>query len=92
MSTIARESTIKRKIQLPFVIVDSFVSLRMSTIARESTITREIHAKVDNGSNNKRFHYYEVHFYQRRSTVIVNEKLDGRNPYSLPSCLLAGPE
>ena len=53
MSTIVRESTIKRKIQLPFVIVDSFVSLKMSTIARESTITREIHAKVDNGSTER---------------------------------------
>ena len=53
-------------IQLPLVIVDSSVILKMSTIARESTITREIHAKIDNRSTehihyNERFHYYEIH-------------------------------
>ena len=58
-------------IQSPLVIVDSSVSIRMSIITREYTISREIHAKIGNQSSehihyNKRFHYYEIHYYQRR--------------------------
>ena len=61
----------KLKLQSPLVIVDSSVILKMSTITRESTILIEIQAKIDNQSTeyihyNKRFHYYEIHYYQRR--------------------------
>ena len=57
--------------QSPLVIVDSFVGLKLSTITKKSTITREIHAKIDNRSSehiqyNERFHYYDIHYYQRR--------------------------
>ena len=68
-----RSSFISRgcKVQSPLVIVDLSVILKMSTITRESTILREIPAKMDNQSTksihyNERFHYYEIHYYQRR--------------------------
>ena len=61
---------LSNEVQLPFVIVDTFVSLKMSTIKREFTITKGIHARIDNHSaehihNNDRFHYYKIHYYQR---------------------------
>ena len=58
-------------IQSPLVIVDSSVGGKMSTITSNSTITGEIHTKIDNRSAksvhyNKKFHYYGVHYYERR--------------------------
>ena len=63
-------------LQLPLVIVDSSVSGKMSTITSNSTITGEIHAKIDNWSAqsvhyNERFHYYGVHYYERRLYIIL---------------------
>ena len=59
------------QIQSPLVIVDSSVGGKMSTITSNSTITGEIHAKIDNRSGksvhyNEKFHYYGVHYYERR--------------------------
>ena len=59
------------KIQSPLVIVDSSVGGKMSTITSNSTITRELHTKIDNWSAksvhyNEKFHYYGVHYYERR--------------------------
>jgi len=58
-------------VQLTLVIVDSSVGGKMSTITSNSTITGEIHTKIDNRSAksvhyNEKFHYYGVHYYERR--------------------------
>ena len=71
------------EVQLPLVIVDSFVCRDLSTITSNSTITGEIHAKIDNWSAqfvhyNEKLHYYEIHYYERRlylsKIVLVFEK------------------
>ena len=59
---------LSNEVQLPLIIVDTFISLKMSTIKRESTITREMHAKIEIWSAqsipyNKRIHYYERRLY-----------------------------
>ena len=71
------------KVQLPLVIVDSSVGGKMSTIMSNSTITGEIHTKIDNRSAksvhyNEKFHYYGVHYYERRLYLLVK----------IPPCLL----
>ena len=58
-------------IQSTLVIVDTSVGGKMSTITSNSTITGEIHTKIDNRSAksvhyNEKFHYYGVHYYERR--------------------------
>ena len=63
-------------IQLTLVMVDSFVGGKMSIITSNSTISGEIHAKIDNRSSksvhyNEKFHYYGVHYYERRLYVCM---------------------
>ena len=63
------------EVQSPLVIVDSSVGGKMSPITSNSTITGEIHAKIDNWSAqsvhyNERFHYYGVHYYERRLYLV----------------------
>ena len=58
-------------VQSPLLIVDSSVGGKMSTITSNSTIMGEIHTEIDNQSAksvhyNKKFHYYGVHYYERR--------------------------
>ena len=58
-------------VQSIFVIVDSSVGGKFSTITSNSTMRGEIHTKIDNWSAksvhyNEKFHYYGVHYYERR--------------------------
>ena len=73
---------IKREyvVQSPLVIVDLLVAQKLSTITRYSTITRQKHAKIDNWSHSsihyiKRFHYYEIHYYECRMYLKITRTL-----------------
>ena len=49
----------------------------MSTLTSNSTITGEIHTKIDNWSAksvhyNEKFHYYGVHYYERRLYFVIS--------------------
>ena len=64
-------------IQLPLVIVDSSVILKMSTITIESTIPREIKAKTSNLSTehisyNEKLHYFEMLYYHLEENCDLN--------------------
>ena len=70
----------KNVVQSPLVIVDLSVCQDLSTKKSNSTITGEIHAKIDNWSAksvhyNEKFHYYGVHYYERRLYYYIQRLL-----------------